>query len=346
MLKVFTLEQTKQWDPVVHSFKDYDTYWLNGYVKGFHIHGHGDPLLFYYEDKAVRGINVVMKRDIAKEISFAGKIPENRYFDFATPYGYGGWLIEGKHTKELFKVYETWCHHNGIISEFVRFHPVINNHIICKDFYKVVQFGEVVHMDITSPEVIWRNIVSKNRNVIRKAIRNGVKVYNGRFHEMYEKFQIIYDDTMNRVNAEKYYYFSKLFYESVLKDLAQHAQIFYAMKDDKVLAASIVLAANKMMNYHLSGRTREYSNLASTSLLLYKAALWGCENGYKTFYLGGGVGSGKDGLFKFKKAFNKEGLTHFFIGKKVFDLEKYDEICSLRKDITENKYFPKYRTKG
>ena len=50
-----------------------------------------------------------------------------------------------------------------------------------------------------------------------------------------------------------------------------------------------MLMANGKMNYHLSGSIREFSNLAPTNLLLYKAALWGCANGCKTLYLGGGV---------------------------------------------------------
>ena len=342
MLTVYTLEQTEQWDAAVRSFKEFDTYWLSGYVKAFHIHGDGDPLLFYYEDKAARGINVVMKRDIAKDERFAGKIPEGQYFDFATPYGYGGWLIESNNVETLFKAYETWCQQNSIISEFVRFHPMVKNHIACEDFYEVVQLGEVVHMDITSPEIIWNNIISKNRNMIRKAIKNDIKIYNGRFPEIYETFRTIYNGTMDKDHAEEYYYFGKEFYKSVLEDLPQNAQMFFAVKDGNVIAASIVLAANKKMNYHLSGSIREYSNLAPTNLILYKAALWGCENGYKTFYLGGGVGSGEDGLFKFKRAFNRGELNRFYIGKKVFDRAKYEELVGMR-EPTESGFFPKYR---
>lgn len=68
------------------------------------------------------------------------------------------------------------------------------------------------------------------------------------------------------------------------------------------------------MNYHLSGSIWEYANLAPTNLLLYEAALWGCANGCKTLYLGGGVGSGEDSLFKFKKAFYR---LEVYIMKKI-----------------------------
>ena len=342
MLTVFTLDQAEQWDIVVRSFNSYDVYWLSGYVKAFQLHGDGEPLLFFYEDEAVRGINVVMKRDVAHDKRFEGKIPEGQYFDFATPYGYGGWIIEGTETDGLFEAYDSWANTNGIITEFVRFHPMLENHEAARAFYEVIQLGKVVHMDLSSPEDIWDNIKSKNRNVIRKAIKNDIKIYNGRYPEILETFRTIYNATMDKDDAEAYYYFSKEFYESVLEDLAEHAQVFWAEKDGQVIAASIMLTANGYMNYHLSGSVREYSSLAPTNLLLYKAALWGCVHGCKTLYLGGGVGSGEDSLFKFKRAFYKGDLNNFYIGKKIFNHEKNAELIGMR-ETTGSSYFPVYR---
>ena len=343
MITVYTLEQSEQWDIVVRSFKKYDVYWLSGYVKAFQIHGDGDPLLFYYEDVDTRGINVVMKRDIAKDERFQGKIEEGCYFDFSTPYGYGGWIIEGENTEELFTAYEGWISRNGIISEFVRFHPMVKNHDASRSFYEVIQLGEVVHMDLSSPEDIWTNIISQNRNKIRKAIKNGIKIYNGRFPEICEKFRTIYNGTMDKDDAEEYYYFGEEFYKSVLEDLPQNAQVFWAEKDGQVIAASIMIGANGYLNYHLTGSLRQFISLAPGNLVLYTTALWGCANGYRTFYLGGGVGSREDSLFKFKRGFNKGELNHFYIGKRIFDQEKYDGLLGIRETINNPDYFPKYR---
>ncbi len=343
MLTVYSLEQAEQWDFIVRSFKKYDVYWLSGYVKAFQIHGDGVPLLFYYNDGMTRGITVVMKRDIAKDKRFAGIIEKCRYYDFATPYGYGGWLIEGEKTEKLFEEYRMWIQKNGIISEFVRFHPMIKNHDACRGFYKVIQLGEVVHMELSSPEAIWDNTISKNKNMIRKAIKNGICIYNGRFPDIYEKFRMIYNGTMDKDNADEYYYFEKEFYTSLLEDLPQNAQVFWAEKDGQVIAASIFLAANGYMNYHLSGSIREYYSLAPTNLLIYEAAKWGYTNGYRTLYLGGGVGSGDDNLFKFKRAFYKGELNRFNIGEKVFDQQKYEELSGLRAEISNQGFFPRYR---
>ena len=343
MFTVYSLEQSEQWDSVVRSFKEYDAYWLSGYVKAFQIHGDGEPLLFFYEDSDVRGINVAMKRDIANDPNFSGLINKGEYYDFATPYGYGGWIIEGDNTENLFENYASWLKKNKIISEFVRFHPMLQNQDRCSDFYEIIQLGEVVHMDLSSPELIWKNIISKNRNMIRKATKNDIRIYNGRFPQIYDKFRKIYNATMDKDDADDYYYFKEEFYASVLNDLPYNAQVFWAEKDNVVIAASIMLATNNMMNYHLSGSLKAYSSLAPTNLLLYEAALWGNANGYKTLYLGGGVGSGEDSLLKFKRAFYKEPLNHFYIGKAIYDNEKYEELLQLREDIDNQNFFPKYR---
>ena len=81
MLTIYTVEQSNEWDAAVRSFKNYDVYWLSGYVRAFQIHGDGEPLLFFYEKEQTRGINVVMKRDIADIPHISDKIPSDTYFD-------------------------------------------------------------------------------------------------------------------------------------------------------------------------------------------------------------------------------------------------------------------------
>ena len=343
MLKVYTIENSIEWDAVVCSFREYDTYWLSGYVKAFQLHGDGEPMLFYYEDKQIRGINVVMKRDVAELSAFEGRLPQNEYYDICSPYGYGGWLIEGTQTEELYRAYESWCTKNNIICEFVRFHPILENQKFCTEAYDIVPLGKTVALDLSSPEVIWSNITSKNRNMIRKAQKNGICIYSGRYPQIFKEFRTIYNSTMDKDKAVAYYYFGEAFYESILNDLPHNAQVFYAVYEDKIIAASIMLAANGRMNYHLSGSLREYAHLAPTNLLLYEAAMWGWANGCKTLYLGGGVGSGEDSLYKFKKAFYRlDDVKRFHIGKKVFLPEKYNQLVQMR-ETADSSFFPKYR---
>lgn len=343
MLQVLYLENSNKWDKIVKSFKDYDVYYLSGYCKAFKYHGDGEPLLFYYEDEKCRAINVVMKRDIALDSHFIGIIEGNKYFDFATPYGYGGWLIEGERVGNLFKEYEKWCFENNIVSEFVRYHPVLNNSVFSEGIYDVVPLGETIAIDTSDKELIWTNFNKKNRNVIRKAINNGIEIRHGFSEELFDVFINLYNATMDKDNANKYYYFGKEFYKSIRNDLKDNATIFYAILNEVVVAASIIIFANGRLNYHLSGSMKDYQHLAPSNYLLYKASEWGNEIGCKTFHLGGGVGSSEDSLFKFKRAFYNGELKRYFIGKKIFNMDVYKKLTEMRKDWINQCFFPEYR---
>ena len=151
---------------------------------------------------------------------------------------------------------------------------------------------------------------------------------------------------MEKDNAADYYYFSPEFYKSILNDLKNSALIFYAEQEGKIIAMSIILYSKGQLHYHLSASDIEYRNLAPTNLLLFDVAIWGAVNGYKTFHLGGGVGSHEDNLYKFKKSFYKGEDTQFSIGRKIFDAEKYKMLCNIRfkgETYDNVSFFPQYR---
>lgn len=343
MIRVYDIQQAKVWDDIVTGFESYDVYYLSGYVKAFQIHGDGDPLLLYYEVDGLKAIYVYMKRKTAIE----------GYYDSVTPYGYGGVLFDGDtseaNLQAFWKTYVEKMKEEGIVDNFVRYHPVLANAIPMKQISTVIDLGKTIAFDLASPEVIWENIISKNRNMIRKAEKNGITIEHGKGMDFFDQFTAIYNATMDKDHAEEYYYFKRPFYESIHNDLNDNYEMFYAMYEGRPIAMSIMIFANGRLNYHLSGSDIEYRNLAPSNLLLYKAALWGYEQGCKTFHLGGGVGSGEDNLYKFKAAFNKNSDYQFSIGKEIFDQEKYDELVALRAkqdpDFNpESKFFPLYRS--
>lgn len=343
MIRLFDLSQSADWDATVRSFSEYDVYYLSGYVKAFQIHGDGEPHLLYYEDNDLRAIYVFMKRNTAV----------GGWYDSITPYGYGGVLFEGNTSGEnlstFWQAYTAKMQEEGIVDNFVRYHPVLANAVPMKQIATVIDLGKTVAFDLSSPDVIWQNIISKNRNMIRKAEKNRIEIRHGKDLELFKDFKRIYNATMEKDHAEEYYFFGDEFYESIHRDLHDNYEMFYAVMDGQIIAMSIMLFANKQMHYHLSGSMIEYRNLAPSNLLLYKAALWGCEQGFKTFHLGGGVGSGEDNLYKFKAAFNRNSDYQFSIGKEIFDQKKYDELVAERagRDETfdkDSKFFPLYRT--
>jgi hypothetical protein len=343
MIRLIDFDNANIWDSTVKQFSSYDVYYLSGYVKAFQMHGDGEPQLLYYEGDRLRAIYVYMKR----------KTIVASYFDSVTPYGYGGVLFEGETSEDNLKafwdVYVEKMKEIGIVDNFVRYHPVLRNAIPMKSVSTVIDLGKTIAIDLSSDEIIWSNIISKNRNMIRKAEKNGIEIKHGKNIELFKDFKRIYNTTMEKDHADEYYFFEDSFYESIHRDLYDNYEMFYAVKDGEIIAMSIMLYANNRMHYHLSGSLQEYRNLAPSNLLLYKAALWGCQQGFKTFHLGGGVGSGEDNLYKFKAAFNRNSDCQFSIGKEIFDQKKYDELVAERaiRDTSFNKdshYFPLYRS--
>lgn len=351
MLTIVNISDDAKWDSIVRSFKDFDIYYLSGYVKGFQIHGDGEPVLFYFTQGDARAMNVFMLRNIADFKAFQGKIDENAYFDLTTPYGYGGFLLEGDMTEEFLKSLN--CHYTqymkkyNVISEFVRFHPLKKHSEKLKNMYQIHYLGKTIAIDLTTPEEVFANFSGKNRNRIRKAYNSGVEVFWTQDYKYYQKFIEIYNKTMTVDNAKDYYYFEAPFYESIIKELKYNSILFCARYNGEIIAMAIFLLANQQMNYHLSGSLIEYQYLAPTNLILHEASLFGIENGYKTIHLGGGLGCREDGIYSFKKGFNKNEDLEFYLGKKIFDQEKYQYLMELRKsedgfECPED-FFPEYR---
>ncbi|TJX59975.1 peptidoglycan bridge formation glycyltransferase FemA/FemB family protein [Soehngenia saccharolytica] len=358
MLKICSLDNKTEWDNIVKSFNDYDIYYLSGYAKLYFLHGDGIPLLIYFNNDKVKAINVVLKRDITESQYFYGYIEKNIYFDFITPYGYGGFIIENQNNEEqqinevdiieLKEEYEGFCQENNIISEFVRFHPLIRNYRYMSLLYDLTKIGNTISVDLTDADNLWANFSSKNRNMCRKAIKNGVKIEHSSDKVIIEEFISLYNKTMDRDNADKYYYFDKNYYYTLFNEFGKNAEIFYALYNERIISAAIIFYTNKYMHYHLSGSASSFKHLAPTNLLLYEVALWGHKMGFEVFHLGGGVGGSEDNLYKFKKSFNRNEDNPFYIGKKIYNKSIYEKLVNIRmKESTfdkESNFFPLYRS--
>jgi len=354
MIKIVDLAQREEWDSIVRSFPNYDVYYLCGYSKAFFIHGDGDPILIYYNGDNLRGIYVVMLRDVSKVHAFTGSIPANTCYDIVSPYGYGGFLLDGKvdddNLRLLYDEFLMLMKKNHIICNFTRYSPVLKNSNPLRKIFNVIDLGKTVAMDLKSEEVIWSNITGKCHNKINKAAKKGLTVHHSNDDfGLFKSFMNIYKETMDHDDAIDYYYFSEEFYRSIHEELHDQYELFYVVFEGKIIAMAIMLFANGYMHYHLSGSLVEYRNMAPTNLLLYEAAKWGCQRGLRLLHLGGGVGSGEDSLYAFKTSFNKNSDCQFSISKDIFDQEIYNELVEIRSKIDpcfnrESNFFPLYRS--
>lgn len=334
---------------MVKSFAKWDIYYLYEYAYSFAVHGDGEPKLICFQVEQGRLCYVVMQRDIADSGLFGEYLAKEELYDWETPYGYGGPLIEGdfseKDWEEFRQAIFSYCRQEGIMTQFIRFHPLLQNQTSLPNWIETRYLRETIAMDTGDSEIIWNHMDSKNRNMVRKALKNEVQIIRKPLSE-YEFFASMYLQTMQRDGATEYYYFKKEFFDA-LTELSEYGQIFYALRQEQPIAAGIILYNQSFAHYHLSGGFAEGREFSPMNLLLYEAALWASRQGIKSFHLGGGI-QAEDNLFRFKKQFNKFGKLPFWVGRTIFDSEKYQELCRIRKQICphfdlENNYMIQYR---
>lgn len=273
-----------------------------------------------------------MKRDIADDKKFLSILEKDRYFDYETPYGYGGPLCEHSISelgqKQFLKEMIDYTKTNGIVSQFVRFHPLLGNFKLAPYIFKTRYLHQTIYIDTSSSDLIIENMDSKNRNMVRKAKKNDVEIVQKPIND-YRDFIPIYEETMVKDDADDYYFFKENYFKEQVH-LKNHACFFYAIKDGIPIAGSIMYYNDTYMHYHLAGTHTKYRKYSPSNLLLYEAACWASERGIKKFHLGGGIVE-DDNLFGFKKQFNKNGRLPFYVGRTIFDQDLYKQLMNIRK---------------
>ena len=339
-----SINEQDKWDEIVRSFPDYDIFYLSGYSKAFMREAprNGTPILLLYEDGEDRAINVVLRRDIAKDDKLAGKIEEGQYFDLITPYGYGGFWGTITDWEELDRTYTQYCIDNHYVCEFVRFELFSNYH----EHYS----GEVetrTHNVVRSLEMpvdeIWMDFKQKVRKNVKRANKNNLGIIIESTGEHMEDFLRIYYSTMDRSDAEDEYYFSRQFYED-LNEMKDNVMYFHVVSEGRIISTELVIYGAENCYSYLGGTDRDYFDLRPNEFLKFEVIKWAKEKGLKNFVLGGGYGA-DDGIFQYKLCLAPHGVYDFYIGRKIFDRDAYDELVGLRAgDVLNERYFPLYRS--
>ena len=344
-ITVVGIDEKEKWNEIVTNFKNYDVFYLAEYAQAFKLHGDGEPILFCYNDEKTKAINVIMKRDISEMEYFKDKIEKGKYFDVTSPYGYGGFIIEGDNHEEVNQQYEKFCQENNIICEFVRFHLLEHYENKYNGQAQNIKHNIIRSLDL-KPEDMLMDFEHKVRKNIKKANRNELEIQIDTEGKTLDSFLEIYYKTMDRNSAEKDYYFSKEFFE-IINTMKNHFVYFNVLYENKIISTELVIYSKNNCYSYLGGTLSEYFDLRPNDFLKYEIIKWAYEKGIKNFILGGGYGGEDDGIYRYKKSFAPNGIYDFYIGKNIFQPEKYKELVQLRKkekgfEIDSN-FFPEYR---
>ena len=323
--------------------KAIDFYFDENYGKLYEKVENGKAQIYEYEDENGKISNQFLVRKI-------GYVEDGKeYFDIVTPYGYGGPVVHYSNNKEkLLENYEreftNYCYQNNIVSEFVRFHPIIKNY---EDFAKInnAQYMRKTLITKLDEEDPIKNQFSKSaKKKVRKAIREGVTYDVIKAPDNIDSFKKVYYDTMDRNHAIDYYYFSDEYFNDILKYFKNNLIYIEVKKDEKVISAGLFFTYKDIIHVHLSGTLTDYLSLSPSCLLNYAITEWGIDNGYRLIHHGGGTSNSSDNsLYLFKKNFCMLYDTDFYIGKRIWNQEIYNKLCDMKGISREEAFFPAYR---
>jgi hypothetical protein len=275
-------------------------------------------------------------------------------FDISSPYGYGGAveLLKGSDVKQFYNVFHEYCRDTKIVSEFIRFHPMLENHTdanirgldtVCHQPVVVVEYDQEEH---SFGKAIRKEVLKK----VRKAERNHIRVVEDIAWDYYEDFVEMYRGLMDCKGASRFYFFNDAFFRSIRRTLSDRASLLVALCKGRMIGGLLILHSQPYAYNYLSCSDRDHDRLGTNDLLQFKAVDWASRGGLKAYLLGGGR-SGEDSLFRFKAKFSPQRRA-FFLGKRIHLPKIYDALCEEKmkqegirpEEFISRSWFPLYRS--
>lgn len=278
-------------------------------------------------------------------------IKDTDYFDLFTPYGYGGVSFSLNssvnfklNSLEFLKDYliETNC-----ISVFLRLHPLLNSELNKSPFY--FDNGVTLSVDLKRDYFdIQKEYSSGHKYDLKKSSKNSeLFLFDDQDFIYYKDFINIYIETMKYLSASDFYFFNEKYFLNLKERLGNKLKLVVVKQNSTVIGASLFLLHKNIIQYHLSGTSKEGRKYQPSKIILDYIIKWGIENNYSVLHLGGGVGGNLDALYKFKKGFSSNDIRFSTI-RMVVNETIYKELSlksgfSIEEISNLSDFFPIYR---
>ncbi len=346
---VLGLQDREQWLRELENVKGLspDLHYLPEYCSLFS--DLGKARLFIYHEGTVSAIYPFLLRKVNLITGLEGKL-DQIFYDIISPYGYSGPIAAPGGSECVWdnfcRCFAEYCKSNDIITEFIRFHPVLENHRLLQKHVQVEKVSSVVCIDLgKSEEEIWSGYERNNRKNIKKACREGLEVILEETPAHFNDFISIYNLTLLRNRAGEFYYFNDKFFDSIHKELKRNFLYAHTLKGGRIISTELLLYNETYIHSFLGGTLEQYYNFRPNNILKHEVIKWAKDRGIQYFLLGGGYREG-DGIFRYKRSFASEGVLSFYVGKKVHNHEAVsmlENMMAAKKSRESESYFPGYR---
>jgi hypothetical protein len=339
--------QDPRWSEMLGRAK-HDFYHLPDYVELCARYEGSKPAAFYAEAGDAAFLAPMLIQDIPDILG----APDD-WLDVATPYGYPTPILapadDAASLESFLEAFRQVGAEQGIVTAFFRLHPLLPlPHSALGKYGKLIRHGQTVSIDLTLPfEDIWSQTRTNHKRDIRKLQRDGFQAYMDRW-ELLGEFITIYEQTMERLAADEFYFFGHDYFTELKAALGERLHICSILAPTgETAAAGLFTSNNSIVQYHLGATNENYLNRAPSKLMFEHVRRWAKEAGNHVLHLGGGLGGYEDSLFLFKAGFSQL-RNDYYTYRMVLDEEKYAVLNAARRELgalpeDDSEFFPMYR---
>ena len=340
MKKIITLCQREEWSSYIKRTANHDFYHTSTYHS---LDESGIPILFVYEEGNDFIAIPLIKR----------AIPKTDLFDFTSVYGYSGPFgnkcfkdFEESFMKKFQYHFLDFLNKEKIVSIFTRIHPFFDQHILLNKFGGVYNNGKVIALDLTmsldEQRSKYQSTVFRH---IKKLIKKGYVVKEGKELKDIRTFYSLYTAAMVRLGASKSYFFSEKYFIDLLTSKEINAKLLFVYNEvGQPVCGATAVFTNQILQVHLLATNPIYYTESPSRLLIDEITIIGRKLGMKYCNLGGGLGYKEDTLFNWKLRFSKLTIEYnswrYIVNRNLYSsiLNKFDVV-----EDSSNDLFPLYR---
>ncbi|MFM2207332.1 MAG: hypothetical protein RL213_1307 [Bacteroidota bacterium] len=317
---VLTTGDADEWDRCLSLLPESvrDIHFTAAYHRMYEANGDGSGRLFCFMDNGRVFLYPFLIRPVPE-----GLVPEE-CFDISSPYGYSGPLSSSEDSDFLAAAdaaLRSYCRSTRVVTEFIRFHPLVDNFRFMMQAVdlEVIHLRDYIAVKVAqSEEDQLTSYASRNRNTLRKAMREGVVV---RSSDDFSVFVSLYLENMRQLNAAPMYFFSGAFFGHLEQLSRQGGCSLVAEHEGAAVGAAVFLYSGAYGHYYLASANPAGRALGAGNLLLHEGINRCRESGVRLVHLGGGLtGASDDPLLAFKKSFSPDTVP-YYIGRRVHDEE-------------------------
>lgn len=322
----------KRWQEIFLLLPDFFAmvYYSAPYYKIFQSNGDGTAAaLLYRENKSMVFYPFLLKQ-------IPPKIGGKGFYDLETAYGYGGPIAfncSSETINNYLEAFDCWARQNNVVAEFVRFNPLTLNHLDFSAYYRPalnrITCSITLHSDFDTTLNCCKPARRRNYHRARLA---GLQF---KILSDCHKFKTLYRQTMQRLHAPDYYYFSEASFAAI-DEMSESERIYAAAEttEGELAAAAIFLLDHQSAHYHLGCSNPEFKHTQANAFLMLEFAGYAIEQKKQILHLGGGLSlADKDPLFVFKSGFS-DNRHEFFIGRKIHRPELYRQFSERWHSLT------------